>query len=120
MRFFNPPASNINLPSYVSPAAYGLAIPGQTTQAPTGSIDPNAVAGQYYGGTQGLGGYNTYGQLLPQAMGIGQGMVNDPSAYGALGGAYTGAGYGGAAAANQFGAGGSLYGLGWATIQTAF
>jgi len=117
---FNPPAANINLPSYVSPALYGLAIPGQTTQAPTGAIDPNAVGGQYYSGTQGLGGYNTFGQLLPQAMGIGQGMVNDPSAFQYLNAAYGGAGLGTAGALNAYGAGANLYGLGGPTMQAAF
>jgi hypothetical protein len=120
MSWFNPPAANIQLPSYVSPALYGLAIPGQTTQAPTGSIDPNAVGGQYYSGTQGLGGYNTFGQLLPQAMNIGQGMVNDPSAFQYLNAAYGGAGLGTAGALNAYGAGANLYGLGGPTIATAF
>ena len=117
---FNPPAANTPLPSYVSPALYGLAIPGQTTQAPTGAIDPNAVGGQYYSGTQGLGGYNTFGQLLPQAMNIGQGMVNDPSAFQYLQAAQGGAGLGTAGALNAYGAGSNLYGLGGPTIQTAF
>ena len=114
------PAAGVPTPSYVSPALYGLAIPGQTTQAPTGAIDPNAVGGQYYGGVGNLGGYNTYGSLLPQAMGIGQGMVNDPSAMQYLQGAITGSGLGTGAAFNQYGAGANLYGLGGPTIQTAF
>src|SRR3974377_1909207 len=102
---FNPPAANTPLPSYVSPAAYGLAIPGQTTQAPTGAIDPNAVGGQYYSGTQGLGGYNTFGQLLPQAMNIGQGMVNDPSAMAYLQAAQGGSALGTAGGAHAHGVG---------------
>src|SRR6516162_5556015 len=102
---FNPPAANIPLPQYVSPTAFGATFPTQTTQAPTGNIDPNAVGGQYYSGVGNLGGYTTYGSLLPQAMGIGQGMVNDPSAFGYLRGAMTGSGLGTAAALGQYGAG---------------
>ena len=117
---FNPPAANIPLPSYVSPTAFGATFPTQTTQAPTGNIDPNAVGGQYYSGVGNLGGYNTYGSLLPQAMGIGQGMVNDPSAFQYLQGAMTGSGLGTAAALGQYGAGANLYGLGGPTIATAF
>ena len=117
---FNPPAANIPLPQYVSPTAFGATFPTQTTQAPTGNIDPNAVGGQYYSGVGNLGGYNTYGSLLPQAMGIGQGMVNDPSAFQYLQGAMTGSGLGTAAALGQYGAGANLYGLGGPTIATAF
>jgi len=117
---FNPSAANVPLPSYVSPQAFGATLPTQTTQAPGGNIDPNAVAGQYYGGVGNLGGYNTFGQLLPQAMGIGQGMINDPSAGMALGGAYTGAGYGAGGAANAYGAGGNLYGMMGPIMQQAF
>ena len=43
---FNPSAANVPLPSYVSPQAFGATLPTQTTQAPGGNIDPNAVAGQ--------------------------------------------------------------------------
>ena len=120
MSWFNPPAANINLPSYVTPQGFGATYPSPTTFAPGGNIDPNAVAGQYYGGIGGLGGYNTYGQLLPQAMGIGQGMVGDPSAYGAMAGANIGAGYGLGGAANAYGAGSSLYGLAPSIMQQAF
>ena len=120
MSWFNPPAANINLPSYVTPQGFGATYPSPTTSAPGGNIDPNAVAGQYYGGIGGLGGYNTYGQLLPQAMGIGQGMVGDPSAYGAMAGANIGAGYGLGGAANAYGAGSSLYGLAPSIMQQAF
>src|SRR5215831_13973051 len=117
---FNPPAANVPLPSYVSPQAFGATLPSPTTSAPGGAIDPNAVGGQYYTGVGNLGGYNTFGQLLPQAMNIGQGMISDPSAGMALGGAYTGAGYGTGGAAGAYGAGGSLYGLMGPTIQQAF
>ena len=68
-----------------------------------GGADTNA-----YQGIGNLAQYNTYGQLLPQAQGIGQGLVNNPyaggyqSGAGQAGGMYQGAGQ------NAYAQGGAL------------
>jgi hypothetical protein len=103
---FNPPAANIQLPSIPSPAA-AAAPPANVFQ-----YDPSQIYGtqnQLLGGINSLGQYNTYGQLMPQAGAIGQGMIGDPNAAGFFGGAGTAANLGESAALNAFGAGGDIY-----------
>jgi hypothetical protein len=87
-------ASSVNVPT---PYQYGN----------MGGADSNA-----YQGIGNLGAYNTYGQYLPQAQGIGQGLINNP---------YAGQYQGGAGTAGQMyqGAGASAYAQGGALGQTA-
>ena len=82
-------ASNVNIPQ---PYQFGN----------MGGADANA-----YQGIGNLGAYNTYGQYLPQAQGIGQGLINNP---------YAGQYQGGAAGAGAMyqGAGAQAYGQGGA------
>lgn len=90
-------------------------VPGGA-QLPTYSYDPSQIQPtqtSMLSGIGGLGQYNVYGQLLPQAQGIGQGMVTDPTA------GY----YSMAAAAGQpmgFGAATNAYGAGGNILQQAF
>jgi len=91
--------------------------PTQTTTAPGGTAQIGQTAA---GSIPGLSQYNYYGSLTPEAMQIGQGMVNDPSAMGYLNAAYGGGALGTAGALGAYGAGANLYGLGGPTIQTAF
>ena len=91
--------------------------PTQTTTAPGGTAGIGQTA---VGSIPGLSQYNYYGSLTPEAMQIGQGMVNDPSAMAYLNAAYGGGALGTAGALGAYGAGANLYGLGGPTIQTAF
>jgi hypothetical protein len=114
---FNPPAASVQTPSIPSPAA------AATPPANVFQYDPSQIystQNQLLGGINNLGQYNTYGQLMPQAMNIGQGMINDPNAWGMLSGASTAAGLGERAARNEFGVGGQMYGLGNALVGSAF
>lgn len=77
------------------------------------NYDPSQIAptqGLMLGGIGGLSQYNLGGMNLGQAQNIGQNMLGNWGAPGALGGAMTAAGLGQSAAANQFGAGGAIYG----------
>jgi hypothetical protein len=112
--FLNPPAANIQLPQFMAPQ---VTYPTQTTQAPGGTAQIGQTAA---GSIPGLSNYNYWGSLYPQASGIAQGMVGDPSAMGYLNAAYGGGALGQGGALNAYGAGANLYGLGGPTIQTAF
>jgi hypothetical protein len=102
--FFNPPAANVQAPTLQTYQ------PGGLNQA-----DPSAL-----GGISNLGNFNAYASLNPQVQGIGQNLVSDPNAQGFLQGAGTAAGLGMGAAANAFGEGGLLMGLGQGIANTAF
>jgi hypothetical protein len=103
------PAGNVPMP-YAPPIYPTAPQPGMPTN--TLSYDPSQIAptqANVLGGIQGLGQYNTYGQALPQAWGVGQGMVSDPNAAAFQAGAGTAANLGQNAAFNMYGAGGQLY-----------
>ena len=75
MSFLNPPAMNVNVPTGTP---YMQAPPSNTL-----SYDPSMIAPtqqSMLGGINALGAYNTAGAALPQAWGIGQGMISDPNA----------------------------------------
>lgn len=64
-----------------------------------------------YGGIGNLGNYNVYGNVLPQAMGIGQGMVNNPFAGAGVPASMAAAGPGMNIAGQGFGNAGAIGGL---------
>ena len=107
MSFLNPPAANVNIPT-TTPYM-------QTPPTNTLNYDPSQIAPtqqSMLGGINALGQYNTYGQNLGQAGAIGQGMISDPNAQFALGGAN-------AAAAMGIGAAGNMYNYGGTILNTA-
>src|SRR6202162_6613625 len=63
-QLFSPPAANVPTPQIQGYQPQGF-----------GQADPAAL-----GGIGNLGQYNLYGGMIPQAQGIGQGLVNDPNA----------------------------------------
>lgn len=77
------------------------------------------VAGGVMGGINGLGSYNQYANLMPQAQQTTQNLYNNPYGQQWMQGAQQGAGAGQAAAGNMFGAGGADYGMGSSIWNTA-
>ena len=94
-QLFSPPAANVPTPQIQGYQPQGF-----------GQADPAAL-----GGIGNLGQYNLYGGMIPQAQGIGQGLVNDPNAQQFQQGAGQASQMGQAGAMNAFGAGGGLYGM---------
>lgn len=93
----------------------GNANPPQQFQLP----NMGQAAGSALGGIGGLSQYNTAGQVLPQAGGITQNLVNNPYAGQLQSGAGTAGQLGQQAGLNAFGAGGGLYGAGNQVLNTA-
>ena len=102
MDFFNPPAAGVPLPSPIGVAGI-----------PQAQSNINATLGN-------LGQYNTYGQILPQAGGIAQGMVNDPNAAGAQANANAASQFGMGTALGNWQNAQSLYPYAGAVMNTAF
>ena len=101
---FSPPAAQVATPQINSYQPQGM-----------GQADPSAL-----GGIGNLSQYNLYGGMIPQAQGIGQGLVNDPNAQGFQQGAGVAGQMGQQGAMGAFGAGAGLMGLGGQIANTAF
>jgi hypothetical protein len=71
-------------------------------------------------GTGSLGQYNLFGQGIPQATQVSQGLFNNPYAGALQAGAGVAGPLGQAGGLNAFGAGGGLYGAGGNVLNTAF
>jgi hypothetical protein len=123
---FDPPASQIPTPVLNSAQSYGAQAPtpfGYTAPGTPNTFAPNYLSGAeqgFFSGIPGLGQYNLYGRNLPQAQGIGQGMINSPYAGAYQAGAGPAGMMGMGAGLNAYGAGQGLYGLGGQIASTAF
>jgi len=102
--FFSSPSEKVQAPQMQGYNPTGMA-----------QADPSAL-----GGIANLSGYNTWGQLYPQVSGIGQAMINDPTAGMYMAGAFPASAMGQSGALGAYGQGANMYAMGNQVANTAF